>query len=462
MRAGLLQSAALLLGVGSFALAINASHIGCGSPVVTMAVSVADGSLVSLEDAGAVANEAAASMTMDARVGGTLPDAAWRRVNVAAQCPLFEALLPPDPLPSRRWSSCGIGCFVGDVWPAPATDRDALVVGSGGAYMRGETYIYLSNGAQPQRVVITRMSDGSTVAAARIDSVNYECAFSGYGTDAPLLFAVFQEDAGLLFGRASTDAGAHVQWQSQWIRNGPTVFVARFMFDDGHGVASNGGRIDWLPSTSADAFTVLDNSISPVDSISGRSHLLVWNKNDGKHGWLMAFVGDGGAPSTLIAAPDGTWINEGRVTDDRVVWLTVSGPQASQFVYTSARIDWMRYMSTPGQLVTQIQPAGPNIPAATALYHLAAGDDYAATIGCDANINQDQRMCHVYVVELSTGKLWAVPQRPGGNSFRSILAIGPKEIVLAEQDAMPISIQSYFKRIVRISIAHLDDLVASW
>jgi hypothetical protein len=332
-------------------------------------------------------------------------------------------------------------------------------VGSGGAYIGGDIYVYVS---RVQSVAVTRMSDGSTVAAARIDPQTSQCVFSGYGSDAPLLFTVFREDGGLFFGRASAEAGVATQWQVGWVTNGPAIFVSRFMFDDGHGVASNGGQVDSLPSAAASAFTVLDNSVSPIDSTSGRGHLLVWNKNDGQHGWLTSFVPDGGGPSVLISAPSGTWINVARVTDDRIVWLVVSGPQAMQFVYTSARIDWMKYAATPGQLVTQSEPAGPNISAATALYDLVAGDDYAATIGCDGNANQDQRVCHVYVVELSTGKTWAIPQRPGGNSFRKVLAIGPSELVLAEQDAQPISIQSNFKRIVRIAIARLDDVVAGW
>jgi len=170
----------------------------------------------------------------------------------------------------------------------------------------------------------------------------------------------------------------------------------------------------------------------------------------------------GYSPSVLVPGASGTWINVARVTDDRIVWLSVSGPQASQFVYLLASIQWMKYVATSGQLVTQSEPTGPAVPAATALYDLAAGDDYAATIGCDANPNQDQRICHVYVAQLSTGKIWAIPQRPGGNSFRKVLAIGPTELVLAEQDAQPVSIQSDFVRLVRISIAHLDDVVAAW
>jgi hypothetical protein len=286
--------------------------------------------------------------------------------------------------------------------------------------------------------------------------------FSGYGSDSPLLFTVFREDGGLLFGRASALAGVATQWQSDWVNNGPSVFVSRFMFDDGHGVASNGGQVNLLSGTTASAFAVLDSTISPVDTTSGRGHLLVWNKNDGQHGWLTSFVADAGAPSVLVSAPKGSWINAARVTDDRVVWLTVSGPQATQFVYASARIDWMRYVATPGLLVPQSQPPGPSIPAATALYDLAAGDDYAAAIGCDGNSNQDQRICHVYVAQLSTGRTWAIAQRPGGNSFRKVLAIGSRELVLAEQDAQPISIQSAFKRIVRIEIAHLGDAASAW
>lgn len=100
--------------------------------------------------------------------------------------------------------------------------------------------------------------------------------------------------------------------------------------------------------------------------------------------------------------------------------------------------------------------------AATVPNNLAAGGDYAATIGCDANPNQDQRICHVFVVQLSSAKVWAVRDRPGGNVFHKVLAVGPSEIVLAEQDAQPQSIQVWFKRIVRLDIAHLDDFVATW
>ena len=455
-----------MLGLGGGALAVGASYSACGSASGTTGADDAGGLARPATDGGALdgAGDATvdATSTLDAGGEATARSGIWRRVPAAAPCPLFEAQLPPDPFPPRAWASCGTGCQVGDAWPAPLADRNALVVGSGGAYMRGDTYVYLSNDAQPQRMVVVRMSDGATVAAARIDSTNYECVFSGYGSDAPLLFTAFEEDAGLFFGRASIEAGAATQWQSGWVANGPAMFVSRFLFDDGHGVASNGGQVNWLPSTAANKFTVLDNSISPVDSTSGRGHLLVWNKNDGQHGWLMSFVPDGGAPSSFAPEPSGTWINVARVTDDRVVWLSVSGPQATQFTYASARIDWLKYVAAPGQFLTQTQPAGPIIPAQTALVDLAAGDDYAATIGCDANSNQDIRICHVYVAQLSSGKVWAVPQRPGGNSFRKVLAIGPTELVLGEQDAQPLSIQPDFKRIVRIAIAHLDDVVASW
>jgi hypothetical protein len=70
--------------------------------------------------------------------------------------------------------------------------------------------------------------------------------------------------------------------------------------------------------------------------------------------------------------------------------------------------------------------------------------------------------CHVYVAQLSTGKVWAIAQRPGGNVFLTVLAIGPDEIVLAEQDDQPLDLRQWFKRLVRIQIAHLDDIVAAW
>ena len=425
-----MRSLAALLGLASGVLVIGETYSACGSASETSPAGDAGYFVRPAKDGGAVdaANEPPMGAA-DVGAEAPLPMGVWKQVPAAAPCPLVQAQMPPDPFPTRTWSSCGTGCQVADAWPAPLADKNALVVGSGGAYLGGEAYLYLSNDSQPQRVAVVRMSDGSTVAAARIDSMHYECVFSGYGSDAPLLFTAFQEDAGLFFGRASTEAGAPTQWQSQWVANRTPLLVSRFMFDEGHGIASNGGTVLWLPSTTATTFNVLDNSVSPVDSTSARGHLLVWNKNDNQHGWLMSYAADAGARSILLPEPSGTWINVVRVTDDRVVWLNVSGPQATQFTYSSARIDWMKYAAAPGPVATQAQAPGPTIPAQTALSDLAAGDDYAAAIGCDANANQDLRICHVYVARLSSGKIWAVPQRPGGNSFRKVLAIGPTEIV---------------------------------
>jgi hypothetical protein len=58
--------------------------------------------------------------------------------------------------------------------------------------------------------------------------------------------------------------------------------------------------------------------------------------------------------------------------------------------------------------------------------------------------------------------VWAIPPRPGANVFRKVLAIGATELVLAEQDAQPLSVQADFKRLVRLSVSQLDSIVASW
>jgi hypothetical protein len=456
-----------LAAVSATVAALSVWGGACGSSNSASPASDGDAFDRAPRDAGVARSDSAttpaedAALASDAPVSTALPDGDWEPVTSAAPCRLSAARMPPDPFPPRTWASCGPGCRVADAWPGQPT-TSALVVGSGGACTHGESYVYLGSDGQPETVAVSRMSDGATVAAVRIDATDGACVFSGFGGDAPFLFSVFEEDAGLFFGRASAEAGAPVAWQSGWVANGPAAFVSRFMFDEGHGVVSSTGQVAWLPSSAAGAFTTLESSLSPVDYASGRGHLLVWNRNDGQHGWITSFVADGGAPAVLFAAPTGTLINVARATDDRVVWLSVTGPQASQFVYAGARIDWVTYTATPGGLVTQSQPPGPVLSATTGLYDLAAGDDYAATIGCDANPDPAAQICRVYVARLSTGKVWAVPQRPGGNSFRRVLAIGASEVVLAEQDARPAAIQSAFKRIVRIAIDQLDAVVAAW
>ncbi len=163
-----------------------------------------------------------------------------------------------------------------------------------------------------------------------------------------------------------------MQWQSGWIRNGPSIWLSRFMFDDGHGLTSNNGEVDWLSSSSSTAFTILDRTISPVDFASGRGHGLLWNKNNGDHGWIMSFAADAGAPATLFSAPSGTWINVARLTDDRIAWISVSGPRTSEFIYTAARFDWMKYVFDGVSFLTLSEPPGPNIPAYTGLFDLAS------------------------------------------------------------------------------------------
>ena len=148
--------------------------------------------------------------------------------------------------------------------------------------------------------------------------------------------------------------------------------------------------------------------------------------------------------------------NAVRLSDDRLVWIGVTGVSSADGTFQTARFYWSPWAGSAQGLTPT---AGPVIPAVAGLASLAVGGDYAAALGCDSSLVGDP-VCHVYVVRLSTRQLWTIPGRPGGNQFVQVLAASPTELVLAEIDS-PVTkavMRQEIQRIVRVQISALDQL----
>jgi hypothetical protein len=139
-----------------------------------------------------------------------------------------------------------------------------------------------------------------------------------------------------------------------------------------------------------------------------------------------------------------------RLSEDRLVWISAA-PNGDTF--TDAKWHWSPRTTQPSAIAVADGPALPIIMDGGS--DMQVGGGWAATHGCTA-----PRTCQVYVWQITTGKTWVLPDRPG-NHFHRIFAVSPTEIVLGEATAAGDDYKT-LHRLVRIDLGALPALAAAW
>lgn len=139
------------------------------------------------------------------------------------------------------------------------------------------------------------------------------------------------------------------------------------------------------------------------------------------------------------------------LSDDRLVWLGEHGPNVADGAYDAVEIYSSPVPDKPSDVVIT---KGPPLPVTAGLLDIKTGGDYAATGGCyklDGSFE-----CRVFVVQLSTGKLWRMRPRMPGYYSNPVLGVSNDEIVLGETDNTNAGVGNRIRRLVRYKTATLD------
>lgn len=382
----------------------------------------------------------------------------WTPVPDNGGCGLFVASVLPDPFPKRTWAACGPGCLESVAWDGvPGSASGSVPVGGTTAGERGgELFLRVNHHTKPVGgvMVVSRVADGATVAALEIR--NGKCGYQGWANDATLMFPVFGDapTKGDLMRRggvlSSEQPGATVAW-GKWLPF-PGPQGSFFSWDDGWGIGA--GSALWATTSLSDTkLTPIDPKTSPFE-VSGRGKLVIWPAGDA----VKSYTQTGGL-KYLWTAPKG-YMASAALSDSKLVWIVVDGPKfTSEYRFESARLYHSPLATDPGSLVVT---EGPLLePSTSAFFELRTGGDFAASEGCYA-WSPTEGVCKIFVVQLSTGKVWKIPPRPG-KGYHDVLAVSAKEVLVTEYDepGTPSEGQQ-IRRFLRFSTAELDALEKAW
>jgi hypothetical protein len=212
-----------------------------------------------------------------------------------------------------------------------------------------------------------------------------------------------------------------------------------------------------LPAPTSLDYLIPDAGQQPIYGAAGRQDMLL----------LARFALDGGQVQRVAASGEVSTVaqltNENPIAvamdETRTAWIVAGGDaaKATSGEYERTSIAWA---TRSGATVGPIEP-GPTLsssPSAGYRTFQVAGD-YAATLGCQiVSATNPDPACTLYVVRLSTKTTYVLNHRPGSNDFSAVLAVSPKEIVLAESDYPHHQPSGIIDRIVRIDVAALPAL----
>lgn len=380
----------------------------------------------------------------------------WSPVPSDNGCGLFQAKVVPNPFPLTVWEACGPGCLVAPAtWPGLPKD-DVIVSGATAGERAGEIFLRVQHDVPTKWMlrtsVISRLDSGEVLAGAQVR--NSSCGNMGWANDASLVFIFrggtkqeFALRGGVLAG---TTVGTPVTW-GKWL---PGVGIAgsTFAWDEGWGVGS-GSTIFASTSPADTKLQVLDSKTNEFE-ITGRDKLVVWGTGKAVKCYTSA-----GGPKYLWTAAQG-YVHSVSLSDTKLVWVVVDGPEyTSKYRFETARLYWSPIATDPSALLVT---EGPLLsPAIGALYNLRTGGDYAASQGCYETA-PNEGVCPIFVVQLSTGKVWKIPPRPG-RAYQEVMAVSQSTILVSESDwpGTP-SEGQHIRRFVRFSTADLDALETAW
>lgn len=383
---------------------------------------------------------------------------AWEPVNAGSDCLVYAAR--PDRLPNwkRSWSACGPGCQQASALVPVAVEQMEVKNATAAQIVDGTAYLgvfaYWSEGANKSRGVsyTSRLSDGAIAAAVQFRHSD-QCSPLAAFRDAPGVFTAAAAGQ-VRAGRAPLVPGATIHWAPK-LADLPSVATAGFATHELWGVAGLGGGIriqNW-----SDGSVHFIDPLTDTYYFAARDDIVAWPEYPTPHARLMAYWPADHKRAVLLSDPV-LDLTKTATSPERLVWLAETGPEVRSGAYQSAALYWSAF--APG--ATSVKPVkGPDIPADNGLTEIETGGDYAATFGgtTSADGGVDNR---IFVVQLSTGKLWTLHEPPGKQVLR-VLAVSDQQILLGAVDwpGTPYSMQE-IQYILRIDPAKLDELEAAW
>lgn len=423
---------------------------GCGknSPPGSDALPVDAISEAAAGDTALPADGAPDSIAWDA-LPDSLDTSTWAAVPGGEACGLYASSGSKAGLPLRAWTACGTGC---NESPAmlPIGPGAVSFAGSTAMTRDGEGYVrLLMNGRIMQ---VAHLISGETVAAVEQRNASSGCLHFGNSHDAAGVFAYGGTTlGGALGGRVNLTSGS-VTW-SKLLPKPPSASSSLFATDTLWGLSFgfSEGAVRIVVPESASSYTTVYTG-SPVHRTASGRQLAVWSVWEGSRAVLKAYLG-GSAPT--IVSHDANAIAPA-VTDDRLVWIGVRGPNSEAGQYTSAELYWSPLPTKPEEVVVSV---GPTITATNGLARVQAHGDYAATIG---ECNFEGLECTLFVMRMSTKQTWRIRHRPK-SGWGEILTVTPSEVVVGEyDDAKVAGLGTVMHRIVRLRLDAAAALSSAW
>jgi hypothetical protein len=435
----------------------------CSSPEAAPGASADAGSEVDASDASIDVADAASEDAGEDVYGSDWDDgtfltdkSVWSPVPDNGGCGLFVAKVVPDPFPKRVWETCGPGCQEADAnWPIPQ-QNEVLVGGATAGERSGELFLRLKHSVYGggKISVVSRLSDGAPIAAIQLR--NGDCGVVGWANDATFVFPIFNKAyfaRGGIVGGVST--GSPVTW-GKWLPEIGWV-GSTFAWDEGWGVGA-GSSLRVTTSPDDAKLKVIDPATNEYE-VTGRGKLVVWPAGNGAPENAIKSYTTSGGLKYLWTAPKG-YVASVSLSDTKLVWIVVEGPQyLSKYSFETARLYWSPLATDASGIVVAEGPV--LAPAVSAFTELRTGGDFAASQGC-WKTSPTEGACPVFVVQLSTGKVWKIPPRPG-SAYHSVMAMSQSTILVAESNYPGTASDSQnIRRFLRFDTANLDALETAW
>lgn len=388
----------------------------------------------------------------------------WSPVpNGGDQYGFYQADLAKWCLPARTWSSCGAGCLIGQAPLVYGTLGTSYRGTAAAGYLHGDLYVRLEDGWKnpPEGLVhVTRVSDGTVVAAIlHRDPIHA----SGYGSAdvEPLLLPHWVQsktDSDLIGHAPLAGSAAGIQWQTAWLPGGQQIEWFDDFLDSGFwGKAWYGGDLGVVSSLDAGNWTYIEQGGLYKPRVQARHGLVIYSKLDPS---VDGFVINGWTPQggtmALVSQPGAT-IEYPALSDEHLVWTAGGGPDYHHGDGPMSFLD-MYWSPVPKKPSDVVVTKGPSLlPVNTQVMDLQTAGDYAAGLGLTVDDDSGVGRTQLLVVQLSTKKLWRIAP-PAGHWYLQVLAVAPTEILLAANDEPYDALyDQYFKWLVRLDTAHLDE-----
>ncbi len=314
-------------------------------------------------------------------------------------------------------------------------------------------------------IALRRLSDGAVLAGVRAPGATASgtiCGPMGYAQSAPHVFPFFKSDGGSQTGAsimgtivAGLASGNRLVW-SPAVPNSPVPQTSVFENDLGWGMGFEGGTLRVMFPAESGPFTTIDQgAIYPAHSGVGRRNLVISNPamSGNQDEVIRAWEPD--RPSRTIVAQSDTTIPAVALSETTMVWVGVHGPRRWDGTYTAAELYWTSF---PAGVDPVPVTGGTPLVSVAGTVEVQTWGDYAAVMSADPI----KRRLVATVVRLSDGKQWTINPRPGA-SFVRLLAVSPREVVVAENDdSGDPALVWQMQYLTRYDLARLDELAAAW